>query len=154
MNVNFQIGQCRVWVEVGRTEKAYETYPTISENCDCGDCTYFEEEIIKKDIRLFRILKKMGVDLSRQPNTGNDGICSVGPTEKYKRAYIGRYNVFGKLGKTQRTPNFKNSEGTVESVDFYIPDEEAYTQYKIKQETPDELEFSFYLECEKITPYN
>ena len=78
MTVDFQIGQCRIYVDTDRTKEFYETLPRISENCNCGDCVYFENEVIKKDIPLFRILKKMCVDLTRQPNINPDGVCSVG----------------------------------------------------------------------------
>ena len=152
MAIGFQIGQCRISVDNERTKEFYSTLPKISENCACGDCAHFESEVITKDLRLFRILKGMGVDLARQPNVNPDGICSIGPTEKYRHAYLGYYLVFGKFGKTQRTPQTLNSDGKLESVDFYESEEDSSVQYKIKQDSDDRLIFDFYLECDKKGP--
>ena len=150
MTVGFQIGQCRIYVDTDRTKEFYETLPGISENCNCGNCVYFENEVIKKDIPLFKILKKMCVDLTRQPNINPDGIYSVGPTTKYNRAYIGYYQVFGKFGKTQKKTQTINADGKMESVEFFEPLNDSYIQYKILQDKDDQLIVEFYIECEKI----
>ena len=143
------MGQCRVYVDTDKTKKFYEGLPRISENCDCGDCVYFENEVTKKDIRLPETLKDMGIALTRQPNINPDGVCCVGETEKYKRGYIGYYNLYGQLGKTQKSTQTKNDQGQLESVDFYESEDDSYTQYKIKQVTDAKLTIDFYIECEK-----
>ena len=153
MGVQFQIGQCRIYVDTDKTKDFYSKFPKISENCKCGDCKYFEDVIIKKDIRLFTILKSMGVDLDRQPNINPDGICSVGPTDKYNRAYFGYYNLFGQLGKTQRKTQTKNPDGELESVDFIEHTSDNNVNYTIKQIKENELTVEFYIECEKINSY-
>jgi len=147
--MQYQIGQCRVLTDKDKTIKFYRSLPKISENCGCENCHYFETIVTEKEIRLFTILKEMGVDLTRQPAINPDGICPVGPTEKYARAYIGYYQVFGKFGKTQRTPQTLNSEGKLESVGFFEPEDDSYTEYKVKQQADDQLIIEFYLECEK-----
>ncbi len=91
----------------------------------------------------------MGVDLARQPDIAPDGICCIGPTKKYERAYFGYYQVFGRLGKTQKTPQ-TIVDGKLESVDFFDTVDDSHVHYQIKQETEDKLTFEFYLECEKI----
>ena len=149
MTVGFQIGQCRIYVDIDKTRKFYEGLPRISENCTCGDCSYFETEVTSKEIRLFKILQKMGVDLTKQPNINPDGVCSTGDTDKYLRSYLGYYKVFGRLGKTQKSTQNINDQGQLESVDFYEPEEDSYTQYKIKQVSDDQLTVDFYIECEK-----
>ena len=149
MSIGFQIGQCRISVDTEETKRFYQSAPKISENCKCGDCEYFEKIITDKDIRLLKILKSMGVDLTRQPNINPDGICSVGPTKKYERAYFGYYQVLGHFDKTQKTPQ-TIVDGKLTSVDFFETDEDSHVQYQIKQETEDKLNFEFYLECEKI----
>ena len=149
MNTGFQIGQCRVFVDTDKTNEFYQELPRISENCTCGDCNYFENEVTKKDIQLFKILLKMGVDLKRQPNINPDGICSTGETEKYLRSYIGYYNLVGQLGKTQRPTQEKNDLGQLESVDFYESEDDSFIQFKIKHQEENRLIVDFYLECEK-----
>jgi len=149
MTVGFQIGQCRIYVDTDRTKKFYETLPRISENCNCGNCVYFENEITKKGIRIFEILKTMGVDLTRQPNINPDGVCSVGPTDKYNWAYLGYYQVFGQFGKSQKKTQTKNADGKLESVDFFESLNNSSIQYKIIQDKEDQLTVDFYLKCEK-----
>ena len=61
MTVSFKIGQCRINEDTDRTKEFFETLPGISENCNCCDGVYFENEVIKKHIPVFRILKDMGV---------------------------------------------------------------------------------------------
>lgn len=148
-NLEFQIGQCRVYVDTDKTKNFYKELPRISENCSCDDCDYFENEVIKKDIGLFRILNKMGVDLKRQPNINPDGVSSVGETDNFRRSYMGYYKLFGNLGKVQKSIQNKGGQGKLESVDFYEPEDDSYTQYKIKQENDDQLTIDFYIECEK-----
>lgn len=149
MTTEFQIGQCRVLVDTDKTREFYQGLPRISENCACGDCDYFENEVTQKDIRLFEILRKMGVDLKRKPNINPDGVCSTGETEKFKRSYIGYYNLIGRLGKTQKPNQIKNKEGQLESVDFYEPESDSFMQFKINQVQENRLTIDFYLECEK-----
>ena len=153
MGVNFQIGQCRIYVDTDKTKDFYYILPKISENCKCDDCKYFEYFMTKKEIRIFTILKNMGVDLTRQPNINPDGVCSVGPTDKYNRAYLGYYNVFGQLGKTQRKTQTKNVDGELESVNFIEHTSDNNMNYTIKQIKYNELTVEFYIESEKINAF-
>jgi hypothetical protein len=100
---------------------------------------------------MFKILRDMGVDLTRQPNVNPEAVCSIGPTEKYKRSYMGYYHVFGQLIKTQKKTQTKNNEGEIEMVDFFETTDDSNIQYKIKRDTTDKLTVDFYLECEKNT---
>ncbi len=149
MTVNFQIGQCRIVTEVDRTKKFYNGLPRISENCSCKDCSYFETELIKKKIRLFEILKKMGVDLAKQPNINSDRVFSGGETGKYQKSFNGSYKIYGRLKKTQKSTQMINGEGQLESVDFYESEKDSCIQYKIKQDSNDQLTIDFFIECEK-----
>ncbi|MEQ9006390.1 MAG: hypothetical protein RLP12_00795 [Ekhidna sp.] len=101
------------------------------------------------DLRLFKILEGMGVDLKRQPNINPDGVCSTGDTEKFQRTYMGYYKLFGKIGKTQRTHKQTNSNGETTAVEFRESEEDAFVQYTIKQESTDELTVDFFIECER-----
>lgn len=143
MSIGFQIGQCRINVDTDATKKFYSSLPKISENCKCGDCDYFEKVITKKDIRLLNNLQKMGVDLTRQPNIAPDGLCCVGPTEKYERDYLGYYQLIGNLGKTQRTPQ-KVVDDKLESVDFFETEDDSNVTYTIKQDEEDKLTIDFF----------
>lgn len=91
----------------------------------------------------------MGVDLIRQPKINPDGVCSIGETEKYKRSYMGYYQFFGKINKTQKKTQTKNAEGEVEAVAFYETTDDTNSQYKIKSDINNRLIADFYLECEK-----
>ncbi len=146
---NFQIGQCRVFVEVDRTIDFYRELPRISENCNCEECKHFENVVTNMDLRLFKILEGMGVDLKRQPNINPDGVCSTGDIEKFQRTYMGYYKLFGKIGKTQRTHKQTNSNGETTAVEFRESEEDAFVQYTIKQESTDELTVDFFIECER-----
>lgn len=150
MIVNIQIFQCRITVDFDKTKDFYATLPRISENCQCEDCKYFEDILIKKDFYLFQILKSMGVDISRQPNINPDGICSVGPTDKYNKAYMGYYNIYGQLGKTQNKTQKRNAQGELESVDYITHTSDSNINYTVKQIKPGELTIEFYIETEKI----
>lgn len=147
--VDFQIGQCRTSVEVERTKDFYSNLPRITENCNCGDCQHFENVVVRKDIRLFKILMKMGVDLTRQPNISPSGVSNTGETDKFQRSYMGYYKLFGKLGKTQHTPKIINEAGKLTAVEFREAESDAFVQYSIKQNTNDELTVDFFLECER-----
>jgi hypothetical protein len=146
MKTDFQIEEYEISVDIEKTKQFYSTLPKISENCSCKDCEYFERVIIQKNIQFFKTLQKMGVDLTRQPNTNPDGVCSVGPTEKYERAYMGYYKVFGQIGSKIKIE--KNSEGKMVSTYFKESVTDSSIQYNIKQGIDDQLIFDFFLECE------
>jgi hypothetical protein len=149
MLVNFQIGQCRITVDTDRTKKFYESLSRISENCECGDCAYFESEIIKKEIRLFKILQQMGVDLSRQPDIVPDGVISYGDNESFKNVYSGYYYVYGQVGKTQWKRQTMTMNGQIVSVDFSEAENDSFIEYNIIQESDEKLCVEFWLQCEK-----
>ena len=98
----FQVGQCRLHIHLARTKAFYASQPKITENCSCNNCKYFEDEIIYSDNNLFIVLRKMGADLSRQPNVNPDGVCCVGETKPGKIGYMGNYFVYGQIGKTTK----------------------------------------------------
>lgn len=147
--MNFQIGQCRLFIDVHRTKEFYKDLPRISENCDCEDCSHYETSITDMNIRLFRILKKMGVDLKRQPNINPDGICSTGETNAFTNSYMGYYHLYGNIGKTQHKQKNVDTNGNVTSVSYQDFESNSLARYSIKQVTTNELICEFYLECEK-----
>lgn len=147
--VNFQIGQCRVTVDLDRTREFYRELPRISENCKCQDCEHFENVVTNMNIHLFELLNKMGVNLKRQPNINPDGVCSTGETDKFQRSYMGYYKLFGNFGKARRTPALVNSEGEPTAFEFRETEEDAFVQYTIKKESTDELTVDFFIECKR-----
>lgn len=147
---SFQIGQCRLHVHMKRTKEFYATQPKITENCPCGYCKYFETEVINQSNRLFELLKKMEVDLSRQPNTNPDGVCCVGDTKKDKLGYMGNYFVFGEIGKTLKKTAQINDDNEVREVAFNNIEFGDNTQVTIRQVAKDKLSFEFYMDVVKI----
>ena len=147
--VNFQIGQCLMTVEVDRTKNFYRELPLISENCNCIDCEHFETVVTEMNFRLFEMLNQMGVNLRRQPNINPDGVCSTGETDKFQRAYMGYYKLFGKVGGAERAPSKVNSDGEPTAFEFRETEEDAFVQYTIKQESTDQLTIDFFIECER-----
>jgi hypothetical protein len=145
----FQIGQCRLHVHTKRTKEFYATQPKITENCSCGFCKFFEMEVINQPNRLFEILKKMEVDLSRQPNKNPDGVCCVGDTKKDKLGYMGNYFVFGEIGKTSKKTAQINNDNEVSEVTFNDTEFGDNTLVTIKQVDKDKLSFEFYMDVDK-----
>lgn len=136
----FQIGHCRLHIHTKRTKNFYATQPKITENCSCGYCKYFETEVINQPNRLFEILKKMEVDLSRQPSE----------TKQDKFGYIGNYFVFGEIGKTSKKTAKLNNDNTVSQVTFNDTEFGENTQVTIKQIDKDKLSFEFYMDVDKV----
>lgn len=142
----FQIGQVRLHIDIKKTREFYARLPKISENCTCSDCMYFETEVIHRTNKLFDLLKKMGVDLSRQPNINPDGLCCVGNTKQDKIGYLGYYFVYGKVGKTSKSTKIVNVENQVSEVSFNDAEFGKHIQLTIKQVEKDKLSFDFYIE--------
>ncbi len=145
----FQIGQCRLHVHLKKTKEFYATQPKITENCSCGYCKYFETVVIHQPNRLFEILKKMEVDLGRQPNINPDGICCVGDTKPNKLGYMGNYFVFGEIGKTSKKTAQVNDDSSVKEVTFNNTEFGDNTQVTIKQVDKDKISFEFYMDVDK-----
>mgnify|MGYP000014266848 CR=1 FL=1 len=149
MEKSVQIGQCRIYVESSTTNDFYKNQPLITENCQCGNCKYFQENVILRNIRLFNNLKAMGVILERQPNINPDGVSCVGDTEKFERGFMGNYKIFGKFGKTQKEPQTLDKNGNLKSVRFEETNEEFYCSYDITKISESELDFQFWLELDR-----
>ncbi|MHA4812560.1 hypothetical protein ACX0G9_30990 [Flavitalea flava] len=148
--VNFQIGQCRLHIQIERTKEFYAAQPKISTNCSCDNCKYFENEVINHSNRLFEVLKEMGVDLSRQPNINSDGICCVGDTKPDKLGYMGNYFVYGKIGKTSKKNKKSEDDNRVSEVTFNDAEFGHNTQATIRQFEEDKLSFGFYMDVDKF----
>ncbi|HWK02451.1 MAG TPA: hypothetical protein VNS58_02390 [Puia sp.] len=146
---SFQLGQCRLHIHLKRTKEFYASQPKISENCLCGYCKYFESEVINQPHSLFDILRKMEVDLSRQPNINPDGISCVGETKPGKLGYMGNYFVFGEIGKTSKKGKNLRADGSVNEVTFNDMEFGAGTTVTVKQVEEGKLSFSFYMDVDK-----
>lgn len=137
-DLDYQIEQCKLLVSRKRTGDFYSELPHIKDNCQCGDCAYFEDVVIKKNLRLFEILTRFGVTLSRQPNVNPDGVSSVGDTVGFKRSYFGYYIVFGKIMNHQDQP-----------FSFVFDEEDSSTGFTIEQMDNERLTFDFFIEVER-----
>jgi hypothetical protein len=147
--VSFQIGQCRLIVDIRRTKDFYAILPNISTNCSCGHCKYFENKVLQQANRLFDILSKMGVDLSRQPDINPDGVSCVGETKPGKMGYMGYYFVYGRIGKTQKKGVKNTNSGQLVEVKFNDMEFGRNTQVTIRQVEEGKLSFEFYMEVQK-----
>jgi hypothetical protein len=145
----FQIGQCRLHVHTKRTKEFYAAQPKITENCSCGDCKYYETEVVNLPNRLFEMLKKMEVDLSRQPDINPDGVCCVGDTKRNKVGYMGNYFVFGEIGKTSKKTARISDENIVSQVTFNNAEFGVNTLVTVKQVDEERISFEFYVDVEK-----
>jgi hypothetical protein len=145
----FQIGQCRLHIHAKRTKEFYSAQPKISENCSCGYCKYFETEVVTQPNRLFDLLRKMEVDLSRQPNINPNGVSCIGESKPNKLGYMGNYFVYGEIGKTSKKNKKINDDKSVSEVIFNDAEFGTNIQVTIKQVEEDKLSFEFYMDVEK-----
>ena len=122
--------------------------PSITTNCSCGNCKYFENQVLRHTNRLFTILSSMGVDLSRQPDITPDGISCVGETKPGKIGYMGYYFVYGRIGKTKKKGVKKTDTDQLAEVEFNDAEFGKDMQVTIKQVEQDKLSFEFYMEVQ------
>lgn len=146
----FQVGQCRVLVNLTATEAFYKNQPKIIDNCDCGDCRHFSDMVVEQEHKLFDLLEKMRVDLQRQPNINPDGVCCV-DLENGKKGYIGYYYVIGELRKTTKKTKISDDEGNIIEVSFKNAEFGKGVELTIKQADSDRLIFDFYFEINNKT---
>jgi hypothetical protein len=144
----FEIGQYRLHVHTSRTKKFYATQPKISKNCSCGNCKYFETVVINQPNSLFDLLKKMKVDLSRQPNINPDGVSCIGDSHKGMLGYMGNYFVFGKIGKTSKRSAQINYNIAVSELTFDNTEFGDHTVVEIIQVDKNILSFEFYMDVD------
>lgn len=145
----FQIGKCRIIVDLERTKQFYATLPKITDNCNCGYCEYFEKKVVNKISRLFEVLKRMQVDLTRQPNINPDGIYCVGETKPNKLGYFGYYFIYGSIGKTSKKTASVDSEGNIGKIEFNDREFGTDVRVTITKIDPKKLVFEFYMEVDK-----
>ena len=143
----FQIGQCRVLVDLTETEEFYKKQPKITDNCTCEDCKYFSNVVVEQNNQLFDLLRKMKVDLHRQPNINPDGVYCV-DLDNGKKGYIGYYYVIGELRKTTKKTKVTDDNGNAIEVSFHNAEFGKGVNLTIKQVDHGKLIFDFYLEVD------
>lgn len=144
----FQIGKCRLAINIKHTREFYAGQPSIKQNCSCGYCKYFEEVVVKEANRFWALLKDMGVDLNRQPNINPDGLCCVGEVKPGKVGYLGYYIVFGAIGKTPKKSAKFDAQGDITEVYFNDTEFGEETNVTIKKLDNDRICFEFYIEVQ------
>jgi hypothetical protein len=109
---------------------------------------HYAEVVIFKPVRVYEILSKMGVDLTRYDRNDIEGVWHIGEREKFKNSYLVHYKIFGKIGKTQRKSGHTNGNG-VFAVDFFDNEEDSFTKYSWTQVSDDTIEVRIEIECDR-----
>jgi hypothetical protein len=149
MNIcTFQINKCRITIDIGKTTAYYATQNLITEDCDCENCKHYAENVIHKDIRIFDILKSMGVDLAKNENNQPDSLYYTGASEKFKNSYIHYYRVFGTIKKTTLS-TLKVDENDLKSVEYFNNESDSFCNYILKQLNDHEIECQIILKCDR-----
>jgi hypothetical protein len=146
--VNFQIGQCRITVDTSKTESFYLTQPRVTELCDCLLCTHYEQTVIHKPVRIYEILTKMGVDLTKYDKNDIEGVWHIGERDKFENSYLVYYKIFGQIDKTQNK-NAHTNEGGLIVVDFFENEVDSFTKYSLTQVSNDTIEVRIEIECDR-----
>ncbi|WP_207531819.1 hypothetical protein [Desertivirga arenae] len=135
-DMRFQIEEMILEVDFDATAKYYAEQPQIKENCSCGDCKYFQDELIRQPIKLFELLKQMGVDLSRQPDINPDGIFCINDDITFRKKYVCYYLVVGQIVEFKEKSYTDNESNSL-------------TTWEVKQQ--DEfLKFDFFIQYDRI----
>jgi hypothetical protein len=145
----FQIGQCRINVQIWRAEDFYKAQPKITDNCQCDDCSYYQNFVAKMSNPFFDLLKSMGVDLTRQPNINPDGICCVGDVGQNSIGYMGYYLVYGQFGQTSKANSLIDDEGNGVEVSFKNAEYGKGISFTVKKVDDTMLSFDFYITVQK-----
>jgi hypothetical protein len=144
----FQISQCRITVDLDKTAEFYSRQNLIVDDCDSKYCKYFTEEVVHKEIRIFKILKNMGVDLVKNENNHPDGLWHTGDSDKFNNSYIQHYKIFGIIGKTQLSTLRINEKG-LKSVEYFESTSDSFCRYIFSQLNSEEIECQINLECDR-----
>ena len=145
----FQIGQCRITVDIKKTTEYYSEQNLITDDCDCEFCKHYSENVINKDVRAFKILKNMGVDLSKNENNQLENVWHTGPREKFKNSYIHHYKIFGTIYKTTKT-TLKVDENNLKTVEYFENELDSFCHYIFRQINNEEIDCQINIECDRI----
>lgn len=145
----FQICQCRITVDIAKTTAYYAEQNLITEDCNCEYCKHYVENVINKEVRIFEILSKMGVDLAKNGNNQPDGLWYTGSKNKFKHSYIHHYKIFGTIGKSTRS-TLKIDQNGRKSVEYFHNETDSYTNYIFRQSGDDEIECQVNIDCDRI----
>lgn len=148
MKVNFQIGQCRISADVARTETFYRVQPKHTELCNCPLCSYYEHTVITKPVKVFEILTKMGVDLSRHDKDDVETVWHIGERVKFRNSYLVFYKVFGQINKLSKKTAQYNSGGQM-SVEFIENEPDSVTKYSFTQVDEETIDVRIEIECDR-----
>ena len=149
MNIcTFQIYRCRITVDIEKTTAFYADQNLITIDCACDNCRHFAEDVINKNVRVFQILSKMGVNLAKNENNQPDGLWHTGSRNKFKNSYIHYYKIFGTIGKTTLS-TLKTDENGLKTVEYFDNETDSYTNYIFRQTKEDEIECQINIECDR-----
>lgn len=73
----FNINGTQVAINVLATKEFYKTQKNISEDCDCSDCSYYQNIFTNKSFAFFDILTKMGVDIKKNLSSEPTGVWCI-----------------------------------------------------------------------------
>ncbi len=59
-------------VDIDKTKKFYLTQTQFVEDCDCEDCAFYQNQFLKTPLSIFKILKQLGVDLTKSNDNESD----------------------------------------------------------------------------------
>jgi hypothetical protein len=143
----FQIGQCRLKIQIWRTEEYYKNLPKISDTCKCDECAYFQNYVLREENNFFTLLKNMGVDLSKRP-TADDILC-IGDLKPNKLEYMGKYLVYGYIAKTSKKGALLDSAGNGIEVPFNNAEYGKHISFTVTKVNDETILFDFYIVIDK-----
>jgi len=77
MKKDFKIDGTILRVDKKVTKNLYLTEVKITDNCNCDDCDFYVNRLIKQPFEIFQMLLEMGIDLEKNLSSEPKGVWCV-----------------------------------------------------------------------------
>lgn len=131
MTKEFKVEGIVLWVDKEETERLYVTEIKITDNCDCSDCSFYANSLIKQPFGIFQMLQEMGVDLSKNLSSESTGVWCVRDDREQLIHFDQVYRVYGTI-LDRGEINYLRVENNYKVEAKFIPYKSDYVDIELK----------------------
>ena len=120
MKKDFELDGLTLRVDKEETENLYLTEIAITDNCNCEDCSYYADILIKQPFEIFQKLEEMGVDLGKNLSSEPTGVWCIRDSKGQLIHFDQVYRVYGSILKSDKV-NYLTVENNYKIDATFIP---------------------------------
>lgn len=131
MTEDFEIAGTTLRVDKMATERLYLPEVKITDNCNCSDCTFYADILIKQPFEIFQLLSRMGVDLGKNLSSEPTGVWCIREADGQLIHFDQVYRIFGSIVEREEI-RYLRKESNYSIHAKFIPYKSDYVDIELK----------------------